>query len=360
MATYYWVGGSGTWNAVSNTRWASSSGGSGGAGVPTSSDDVYFDSNSGAGTVTIDTGTCRSVDCTGFTGTWASPSIFTWGTLAVYGDFKLASGMTNDFWGTITFAATTSKNITTNGKTIKGAITFDGAGGSWVLQDNLTQTRVYGNAIVTLTRGTFDANGNNVTLYRFNAANNNTKTIALGSGSWTVTGEDDPGSSIYSWNLLFSTNTTITGSAIITFNVSSGTASFFDGYYTWPGVTQSGASWLYLGVNSGTSAPTITTLSRTANAGPIYIRQYTDVTVTNVNLSGSGPSDKSNIYGTGIPSTLTKSSGSLANLFYINVNNVAAFGAGWLAYTINGNTVSGLYSPGWVTTNPGNFLEFID
>lgn len=37
MATYYWVGGSGSWDAASTTNWASSSGGSGAAG------DDYFD-----------------------------------------------------------------------------------------------------------------------------------------------------------------------------------------------------------------------------------------------------------------------------------------------------------------------------
>ncbi len=49
----YWVGGTGNWtNATSH--WANSSGGSPGAGnIPTSSDDVFFDSNSGVGTVTV-------------------------------------------------------------------------------------------------------------------------------------------------------------------------------------------------------------------------------------------------------------------------------------------------------------------
>lgn len=45
MATYYWVGGTGTWD-TSSTNWATSSGGTGGAGVPTSADTVIFDSGS--------------------------------------------------------------------------------------------------------------------------------------------------------------------------------------------------------------------------------------------------------------------------------------------------------------------------
>lgn len=41
MANRYWVGGTGNWHSAAN--WSTSSGGSGGAGIPTSSDDVYID-----------------------------------------------------------------------------------------------------------------------------------------------------------------------------------------------------------------------------------------------------------------------------------------------------------------------------
>jgi len=65
MATYYWVGGTGTWNASSTTNWASGSGGSGGAGFPTSADDVIFDNNSntgtGAFTVTATSAVCNNM-----------------------------------------------------------------------------------------------------------------------------------------------------------------------------------------------------------------------------------------------------------------------------------------------------------
>lgn len=56
MAVYYWVGGSGTWNSVTTINWAASSGGAGGAGVPTSTDDAVFDANSGtAATIVVTT-----------------------------------------------------------------------------------------------------------------------------------------------------------------------------------------------------------------------------------------------------------------------------------------------------------------
>lgn len=46
MATYYWVGGSGSWNSFDSSRWSLTSGGAGGAGVPTVDDTVIFNSAS--------------------------------------------------------------------------------------------------------------------------------------------------------------------------------------------------------------------------------------------------------------------------------------------------------------------------
>lgn len=47
MATYYWVGGNGTWSSSATANWSTTSGGAGGAGPVTSADTVYFDANSG-------------------------------------------------------------------------------------------------------------------------------------------------------------------------------------------------------------------------------------------------------------------------------------------------------------------------
>lgn len=64
MATYYWVGGTGTWNNSSSTNWSLASGGAGGAGVPNNTDTVIFDANSGvAATVTV-ASTAAALNCT--------------------------------------------------------------------------------------------------------------------------------------------------------------------------------------------------------------------------------------------------------------------------------------------------------
>jgi hypothetical protein len=92
MANRYWVGGTGNWNTSNTANWSATSGGGGGASVPTSSDNAYFNGSSGAGTVTItSTVPCNDLDCTGFTGTIAGTNA---NTLDVYRDFILNASMT--------------------------------------------------------------------------------------------------------------------------------------------------------------------------------------------------------------------------------------------------------------------------
>ena len=88
MATRYWVGGGGTWDTSSTTNWSTTSGGTGGASAPTASDNVIIDGSSGSGTITISSGVCASLVCTGYIGTLT-------GTIGgVSGDVTLSSGGT--------------------------------------------------------------------------------------------------------------------------------------------------------------------------------------------------------------------------------------------------------------------------
>ncbi len=89
-ATRYWISGTGNWSDT--THWSTSSGGAGGASVPTSSDDVTLDANSGTGNVTIDVNSnAASLSCTGYTGTLTLNSGV---SLSVAGSITLAAGMT--------------------------------------------------------------------------------------------------------------------------------------------------------------------------------------------------------------------------------------------------------------------------
>lgn len=187
MATYYWVGGSGTWSNTATTNWATSSGGAGGAGVPTSADDVVFNSSSNATgyTVTISTGAvCKSMTANGP----ASGTVTFGGTtggLTVYGSFTLAStgvsfSTSRDLY--LIFAATTVGNtITTNGVTVGDAeVTMSGTG-SYSLGSALTFTRS-----LTITAGTLTTNNYNISCnWGFNLTGG---TLNLGSSTFTIGG----------------------------------------------------------------------------------------------------------------------------------------------------------------------------
>ncbi len=106
--TYYWIGGSGSWNNLS--RWASSSGGPGNAftQIPQSFNDVVFDNNSGlttGSTITLSTSTGSNITCRNLTFNTGANIILNGSTQAdIYGSLNLQTGMNVSSWsGDITF-----------------------------------------------------------------------------------------------------------------------------------------------------------------------------------------------------------------------------------------------------------------
>lgn len=88
----------------------------------------------------------RNFNLTGFAGTLTNS------TRNVFGNLTVSSGVTLTAGALVTtFSATSSKTITTNGKTLDFPLTFNGVGGTFAFQDALTQgsTRAF-----TLINGT--------------------------------------------------------------------------------------------------------------------------------------------------------------------------------------------------------------
>jgi hypothetical protein len=164
-----------------------------------------------AGTYTLAVGgTVNTLDLTGFAGTLGNNARTIYGNLVISTGTTIGAGS-----ATTTFSATSGiKTITTNGKTLDFTITFDGVGGTFRLLDNLTQgsTRQ-----TTLTNGTLDLNSFTYTCGFFNANNSNTRMIAFGTGSITITGAGTV------WNVSTSTNMTTTGTPVV--NISNNTAT---------------------------------------------------------------------------------------------------------------------------------------
>ena len=198
MATYYWVGGNGNWDASTTTNWASSSGGAGGAGVPTSADSVIFDANSNTGTTAF---------AVTVTGTSASPAVclnFTTGGAggALDGAMTLTLGATAylNCYGSMTFPAanfsvsatagstvqfltTGSDTLTTNGVSFGAtSITLIGTG-TLTLGSALTTT-----SSITVNGGTFTTSNFNLSCSLLQTSGATAKTINLGSSAVTVSG----------------------------------------------------------------------------------------------------------------------------------------------------------------------------
>ena len=182
MADRYWRGGTGTWNTTLTTNWSATSGGSGGASVPTASDNVIFD-QAATYNVTM-TGVLACLSITVSAGT-VSFITGTTPTLQVNGSMSLVSGTVWTSTGAITFnSTTTGQTITTNGTTISGAITFNGTGGGWTLGSALTTLATL---TTTLTAGALSLNNFNLTTGIFSSTNSNTRSIAFGTGNIILT-----------------------------------------------------------------------------------------------------------------------------------------------------------------------------
>lgn len=209
----YWVGGSGNWNLSNTANWSASSGGAGGASVPTSSDDVFFDANSGSGIVDLPNTTvvpCRNIDTTGYTGTIRLFNSST-SVLEVYGSLIFTPTFTfNAQNGTVRFAATDNNggagySIQSSGQIFR-LIQFSGVGGKWSLQDAFN---VIGS--ITQTNGELVTNGYSVTSSTYVKSGTNTMVLNMTNTTWTLV---NTSGSI--WNVGSMTNFTLvsTGSTI--------------------------------------------------------------------------------------------------------------------------------------------------
>ena len=205
MANRYWVGTSalnrsGTWDTTTTSVWSTSSGGAGGASVPTAADSVFFP-NAATYTVTM-TGALACLDITVSAGavTFATG---TTPTLAVSGSMSLIAGTVWSSTGAVTFnATTTGKTVTTNNISISAAVTFNGTGGGWTLGSNFTatgtlsvlagalNTSAAGNYSLTL-GGSFVLTGGTTTLNASSISIAGTLTVTnatyISSGTSTIT-----------------------------------------------------------------------------------------------------------------------------------------------------------------------------
>jgi len=293
--TVYWR--SATAANWGSNSWAASDGGSLDlTQFPLAQDTAIFPStypNSGV-TVTIDAGyNVGTIDMsarTANTMTLAcsqSPSI--------YGNWINGTGVTLSGTGTLIFAGRGSQTITSAGKTFTQGFTINSPSGSVTLQDAFVTNRSDSGAL-TLTRGTFDANGYNVSLSgsngMFNSSNTNVRTLAVGSGTWTISGP-----TTNAWSVS-ATNLTVTGTGTISF-VSATPKAFtgdgadysgitvnhggageltFAGNNTFANITSTYTATGAASINFGTTTQRVANFTATGEAGRVLTIRGTNAT----------------------------------------------------------------------------------
>lgn len=335
MANRYWVGGTGYWSDDDN-HWATSSGGSPADGnLPTSSDDVFIDANSGFGSggiITLDDAAevNNFTSNSGHTYTISKPS----SGISFYGSVSLESGITITGNANIFFDNTTTANIATNGVVLTGAYcTFEGTG-QWTLQDNLIISGEFNQE-----NGTFDANDHNVTAnnFSFYADTGYTPTVIMGSGTWEATGG---GWTLDEQNEALATITPETSTIKM-----SGGGDFYTSNKTYNnlwfttsgGITSGSSIFNDLKIDAGL---TITFLAGTTQ---------TVSTFTAVGISGNLITLNSSDTVTPTQFTLSKSSG-VVECDYLNLSNSnATGGATWYAGSHSVDTTN---NDGWIFTDP--------
>ena len=274
MATYYWVGGSGTWDQFSTANWAATSGGVGGAGYPTAADDVVFDAGSDTGapfTVTIGgTASANNPYCKTFSTGGAggaldqTMTIAGSGRLLIYGDMTLpASSLI--YSGTSTFCFQDTATLTTNGVTV-GVVTVV----TDVALNNVNTVLTLGSALTCSTLfvnyGTFSTGNYALTCAILSSATTNTRVINLGSSTVTLTG----GASF-----------SITSAANLTFNAGTSTIVFSNASPTIgsPGLT-------FYNVSFTSTAAVTATINGSNTFNNLTYTRRAATSITNIVLQG--------------------------------------------------------------------------
>lgn len=140
-ATHYWVGGPGNWN--NPLHWSLTSGGVGGACIPSLNDDVVFNAASLSGTDIVQVSDlviyCKSMTWSGITGT---PQFQYTGAaqpheIQISGSVQLPATVNWTYNGTLHLVGSgQSKSVDFGGHYI-GDLLFDGLGSHWSLQDSI-------------------------------------------------------------------------------------------------------------------------------------------------------------------------------------------------------------------------------
>lgn len=315
------------------------------SGALSEANSISFQLSTTAGTVTFTaSNTVENLTIDNNTFTISNIALTIYGNLLLSGTSPTLTAGTN----TWTFGATSSKIITTSGKTLDFPVTFDGVGGAWVLQDALT---VGSTRQVDFSAGTINLNSLTMTVGYFSSSSTGTKVLAHGTnGNLVVTGNDSVG---VAFNFLGATNLTYTGTGII--NMTASTAKTFNGGGNSFNTLNQGG----LGNLSISGDNTYYNITNTVVPCTIIFDSGGTHTFSNFSLAGTSGNYVTITSALSTPHTLVLLSGGFTGSYFLISKSNATGGTGWYAYdSIDGGNNTGWIISGAVSGATSTFLIF--
>jgi hypothetical protein len=352
MATRYWVGGTGTWDALSTANWSTSSGGASGASAPLAVDTVIFDSASGTGTCTAALG----ATCAIATLNSSTLGLTLGANLTMTGTFTLTLGALSLGSSTLSCNVFSSNNSNTRSIAFgTGNITLVGNNTTIWVQSTATGFTYTGTPTVnstysgatgtrTITTGG-TAGGSAATALNF-AFSAGTDTVSVGGGGHVnnlnftgFAGTLAAGARVIYGDLTIASGMTLTaGTQVTTFAATSGTKTIttagktIDNPITFNGV---GGTWAFADALTQGSTRAFTLTNGT-------VRLKSSATSTVGVFATSGTNQKYLQSTTpGTQATLSQASGTV-DASYLTIQDISATGgATWNAYVDQNNVDAG-------------------
>lgn len=278
-------------------------------------------------------------------------------SITIFKDATLSnSAMSTAGTGPWTFAATSgTQTITSNGKSCP-SIVQNNPGATVLLADNFSTNN---SSTYTLTAGTLNANNQNFTTLGFISNNSNTRTITMGSGTWTISGAGNI------WQLATTTGLTFNKDTanIVLSNTTTTARTFAGGGLTYNNLTIGGATGISTLTFTGNN--TFNTLASTKTvAHTITLPAGNTTTVADWTIQGTaGNVVTLNSSTPGVQATLTKTTASPpVNTYYMDIKDSNAT-PGYNTWYALSSTDSG-NNTGWNITgnayfNSGGFFFFL-
>jgi hypothetical protein len=235
MANRYFKSGATVWNSA-NSWSVTSSTGSDNAGVPTSADTVFFDSNSGPCSVNV-AGLCTSIDFTNYTNTITMTN-----GISVWGNITLFSATTISGAGGLTINA--NSTISPNSKTWPNSVTVSGTTSTITI--NTSQLVISGTLTLTVSTSFTGAFGFTATNFTCNTVG--LTHILLTGLTYNITGVMTTSGTAASHIIIRSSS--VSSSATLTLTGTQDNA-FLDG--TWINSSGGRTIWTYGGILSNTT-----------------------------------------------------------------------------------------------------------